>query len=211
MAEYMRRAVDLCMTLLLPVLMAYSLVGELLHEIAGMAMLLLAILHHVLNGGFFKGLRRGKYTPYRAVSTAIDLLLCVGMALLPLSGIVMSRHLFAFLPALPLQSTARTVHLLCAYWTFCLLCVHAGMHLDALFGRLKAWTLGGLAAIAAYGAVAFVRREIHAYLILRTQFVFFDFDAPLALFFSDYLAIMTLFATLGLLLARALRRIGKRA
>ena len=49
--KQLRRTVDVLMTALLPCLMAYSLIGETFHEIAGVAMLALFITHHGLNRG----------------------------------------------------------------------------------------------------------------------------------------------------------------
>lgn len=65
--------------------------------------------------------------------------------------------------------------------------------------------------VAVYGAYAFVGRGLPSYLFLQTQFVFFNFDEPLALFFVDYLAIMGLFVWIGHYLAKAARRLEKPA
>ena len=40
---------DVCMTICLLLLMAYSFVGEVAHEIIGIAIFVLFILHHILN------------------------------------------------------------------------------------------------------------------------------------------------------------------
>ena len=50
------------MTLLLPLLMAYSLIGELFHEIIGTLIFLLFIIHHVLNRKWGGSLLKGKYS-----------------------------------------------------------------------------------------------------------------------------------------------------
>ena len=41
--------IDIAMTVLLPMMMAYSLIGEAFHEITGTALLVLFIVHHILN------------------------------------------------------------------------------------------------------------------------------------------------------------------
>ena len=46
---------------------------------------------------------------------------------------------------------------------------------------------------------------------MQSQFVFFDFDEPLVLFFLDYLAVMAAFVWLGHALAKASLRRGKAA
>ena len=60
-----RWIVDAVMVVLLPVLMAYSLVGEAFHEVAGTLMLVLFLLHHWLNRAWLKGLFRGRCTVRR--------------------------------------------------------------------------------------------------------------------------------------------------
>ena len=56
------------------------------------------------------------------------------------------------------------------------------------------------------GVCAFIRRDIPLYLFLRSQFVFFDYTEPLIFFFADYLAVMVLFAAVGLYISRILKR-----
>ena len=46
-----RVIVDISMIVLMPLLMAYSLIGETFHEVAGTAMLALFIAHHVISTG----------------------------------------------------------------------------------------------------------------------------------------------------------------
>ena len=57
--------IDFGMTVLLPLLMAYTLVGEAAHEWLGMAMLALFVLHHVLNFRWLKNLPHGCYSGFR--------------------------------------------------------------------------------------------------------------------------------------------------
>ena len=200
-----RILIDAAMTVLLPCLMAYSLIGETFHEIAGVAMLGLFIAHHILNRAWFKGLFRGRYSPYRAFTTALDLLLCAVMLFLPLSGIMMSKHLFKFLPADGLSATARTVHLLASYWGFTLMSLHLGLHMDAMLKKKPKWLGIAAGAVSLYGIFAFLKRELPLYMTLRSQFVFFDYAEPRVLFFADYLAIMALFATAGFAIGRLLK------
>ncbi len=48
--------IDLAMTALIPMLMAYSLIGETFHEIAGTIMVILFLAHHWMNRMWWKGL-----------------------------------------------------------------------------------------------------------------------------------------------------------
>ena len=189
------------MVLLLPLLMAYSLIGEAFHEATGTLMLALFILHHWLNRRWWKSLFRGKYSLQRFFRTALNLLLLLFMICQPLCGILMSKHLYTFLPADGVSSVARAIHLPLANWGFVLMSFHAGTHLDTMLPKeKKAIILDILAAISIYGIYAFFKRQIPAYMFLRLPFAFFDYSEARIFFFADYLSVMVLFATLGFLL-----------
>ena len=203
-----RTILDAAMVLLLPLLMAYSLIGEAFHEVAGTLMLALFILHHWLNRRWWKSLFRGKYSLHRFFRTALNLLLLLFMICQPLCGILMSKHLYTFLPADGVSSVARAIHLPLANWGFVLMSFHAGTHLDTMLPKeKKAIILDILAAISIYGIYAFFKRQIPAYMILRLPFAFFDYSEARIFFFADYLSVMVLFAMLGFLL---FQRIGKK-
>lgn len=187
------------MVLLLPLLMAYSLIGEAFHEVAGTLMLALFLLHHWMNRTWWKNLFKGQYSPQRVFQTVLNLLLLIFMIVQPLCGILMSKHLYSFLPADGLSSVARAIHLPLANWGFVLMSLHAGTHLSAMLpkGRKKAAVLGCLGAVSLYGAYAFVKRQIPAYMFLKLPFVFFDYSEPRVFFLADYLAVMILLTMLG--------------
>lgn len=218
----LRNGVDLAMTAALLLLMTYERIGEASHEVLGLCMVVLFLVHHGLNRSWAKHLLHGRYTPFRAVQTALAGLLLLGMLGSAVSGVMLSRHAFAFLSLRQGQSGARTLHLLCGYWNFVLMSLHLGLHGERLrtlarqrlpavprWGRLA--VRAAAAALACYGAYAFYRREIGRYLLLENQFVFFDFREPLALFLLDYLAAAWLFVCAGDLLARLLLRAGRKA
>lgn len=195
------------MVLLLPLLMAYSLIGEAFHEVAGTLMLALFILHHWMNRAWWKSLLRGKYSPQRVFRTALNLLLLIFMIAQPLCGILISKHLYTFLPTDGVSSVARAIHLPLANWGFALMSLHAGTHLGAMLPKeKKAIILGFLAAISLYGIYAFFKRQIPAYMFLRLPFAFFDYSEVRFFFFTDYLSVMVLFATLGFVLIHGFRK-----
>ena len=211
---------DVAMTVILLLLMAYSLVGEVAHEWLGIAMFALFILHHVLNGKWSKSVFKGKYTPYRVFQTVLVVLALCSMLGSMVSGIVLSRHALSFLPINGGQSWARTVHMLSAYWGFVFISLHLGLHWNIMMNMagkmfkkpstIRKWIvrIGGL-LIAGYGVYAFIKREIGSYMFLKNQFVFFDFDEPLILFLLDYIAVMGLFV-LGIhYIATAMKKIKK--
>ena len=158
---------DVVMTGVLPVLMAYSLAGEMLHEIVGTVMLALFIAHHILNRKATAAMFKGKQTPMRILNTVVNLLLFAVMLCLPISGIVLSKHLYTFLPTDGLSAIARTAHLLLSYWGFALMSFHLGLHADLWLNRLKkrkaAFIILSimLSLIAAFGAYAFITTRLY--------------------------------------------------
>ena len=218
MKKKLRIVIDIGMVLLLPLLMAYSLVGETAHEYLGIGMLVLFAAHHSLNTAWWKRLHRGRYTPLRVFGTVVNLALAIIMLALLISGMVLSRHVFRFLH-LGGAAAARTVHLLASYWELVLMSVHAGMHGSMISGMLRKkfnirrsstagmWTLRLIAVLLAVcGIYAFVKHKISSYLFLRTQFVFIDFSQPVALVLLDYLAIIALFAIVGYCISKVINK-----
>ena len=70
-----KRIVDAAMTVLLLCLMAYQVTGEMAHEWIGMGMTVLVIIHQILNRKWYGALFKGKYNPYRSISTVLNILL----------------------------------------------------------------------------------------------------------------------------------------
>lgn len=103
---------DISMTVVQLFLMAYSLVGEAIHEWLGIGMFALFILHHILNGKWSRSLLKGKYTPFRILQTVLVALALCSMLGSMISGIILSRHALDFLPITGGQSWARTLHML---------------------------------------------------------------------------------------------------
>ena len=209
MKKHIRILVDCGMVLLLPLLMAYSLVGEAAHEYLGIGMFLLFVSHHILNIAWWKHIFRGKYTLLRVLGTVINLALAMIMLVLPISGMILSRNVFRFLHFNGV-STARTVHLMASYWGLVLMSFHAGMHGNVMMGmirkdtnpqspsKIKIWSLRIITVLLAVcGVHAFMKNEIGSYLFLRTQFVFIDFSKPVFFVLKDYFNIIALFALTG--------------
>lgn len=100
--------------------------------------------------------------------------------------------------------------------------LHLGLHWKMVLGMVRRtagpvsspalrWTLRiGGAAVAVYGLYALVKNQIPSYLLLQSSFVFFDFERPLPLFFTEYLAIMGLFVFLAHYGAWGVQRLTKK-
>ena len=216
-----KMAIDILMTVILLFLMGFQFWGDAAHEWAGAGMFVLFIIHHILNRGWYRALFKGKYSPARIFQVVINLLLFLVMIGQMISGIMLSRHVFAFLPIDGGMSFARLLHMVAAYWGFVLMALHLGLHWNMVLGRLgrglriiqssrikniTAKTVGII--IAFYGIYVFVRRDLLTYMFLRTQFVFMDFGESVFLFYLDYLAMMGCFIFIAYYLSKWLKKAG---
>lgn len=216
--QKIRMIADAAMMILLPFLMAYSLMGEAVHEGMGIVMAFLFLLHHVLNIRWYQNLTRGRWPALRIWGTVINGLLMVVMIALPVSGIMMARHIFHF-PAISSGiSIARQIHLLASHWGFLLMGLHLGLHWNAMMGMIKRAANVGppkklcgtvlkilALLLSLYGVYAFVQLRYDAYLFLQDQFVFFDFSKPLLLSLAERVSVLCLFASVSYYIAKLFR------
>ena len=200
---------DLALTMILLFLIGYSLIGEEIHEWLGLGMLLLMIFHHALNVSWYQNLKKGQYSPYRCVQTALTALLLFTVLDSMFSGLMLSQYVLDFLPFYGGNELARALHLPCAYWGFLFMGLHLGLHWGAVMGmarrimnlhtasKYRSGILRLLAAvISCYGLYAFFHNGLPDYLLLRSSFVFFPPDQTAPQFLMDYAAIMGLYLTI---------------
>lgn len=211
--------IDLFMTLFLLMLMAYQITGEKLHEWFGAGMVVLFLIHNFLNIRWYGSLLKGKYTSLRILRTVINFSVLAAMLALAYSGIVMSRHVFSFLPINGGMATARVMHLVGSYWGFVLMSVHLGLHWGMVIGMFRRFSGGKKAVafacifrliaamIAGYGAVCFYRADILSYMFLQADFVFLDYEKSPVSVFTEYMAMMGLWVFISYYVSKALGRL----
>lgn len=208
--------IDIAMSIVLFVCMSYQFVGQKNHEIAGAVMLVLFILHHILNIRWFKSLLKARYGPQRIFLTAIDFAMLITMLLVMISGIRMSRTVFAFLDLkLMGMETARSLHMSMSYLGFLLMGIHIGMHFGMIQNMMRkmfkiegksktrTWILRGIDMVTvAYGVYALLKRNFLSYITLQMHFVFFDYTEPVIFYILDLMAIMILMGSIGYYIQR---------
>lgn len=210
--------VDLVMTCLLLFLMAYQVTGDAAHEWLGMGMFCLFLTHNILNIRWYKSLFKGKYTALRILQTAVNLLVFLSMIGLMISGIMMSRHVFAFLSVGGSMSFARILHLVASYWGFALMSVHLGLHWGMVIGMMRRLANGKVLsaagsilraaafAAAAYGAYVFYTSNIVSYMFLQNQFVFMDYEQSALSVLTENLVMMGMWVFIAYYGSRLLQK-----
>ena len=193
-------ALDIAMALAFTAVMATALVQEAPHEWLGITLFALMTTHAVINRKWLASIFRGRHDALRVLQIVLiaGLLVCVIGQLA--SSLVLSKHAFGFLPALPGASWARRAHMLCSYWAFIFAFAHAGLHMRVPKGMLP-WQIWAarivFAIIACFGVYSFMQLDLWRYLTGQVQFAFADYSTPLALtavrFASTAILVMGIF------------------
>lgn len=212
--------VDMGMTIMLLLLMAYEMIGQAAHEWLGIEIFVLCMIHHILNRKWCRNVLKGKYTPFRTWQMVLAVGVLMTMLGSMMNGIIISRSVLSFLPITGGQSFGRNLHIISAYWGFVLMSLHLGLHWSMMMRMAKkrvrnmnyigTWILqvaGFL--IAAYGTYAFVKRDIGTYMLMQSHFVFFDYKEPLIFFLADYIASMGLFVWIGHYWTKGIKQLQK--
>ena len=200
-----KRIIDIFMSVLLLFLTAYQVTGESAHEWLGISMTVLLVIHNFLNRKWYKAIFKGKYSPYRAAVTAINIFLLVSIALTALSGMAMSNHAVPFMYGIIDVMTARKLHLAMSYWSFIFIGMHIGMHIKAMTAKMSGAPklLFGtvLALISAAGLWFFAKSGIVNYIFFRTHFAFLDYDTAKPFIILKNLAMLLFWVQAGIITA----------
>lgn len=204
-----RLALDAFMLALILLEFAYGLTGSMVHELIGLAMLQLFLLHGGLNWQWISSLLKGRYNAFRMLNVSVNALLLIASLVMMVSGMVNSELLFSA-TGVELELIPREVHTAAAYWFLILMAVHLGLHWKmvlsearSLAGLAEPSRLGRLAlklsaaGIVVAGVQSSFARGVLGKLTAYYSFDYWDFDASIAGFFLQYLAIVGLYATLA--------------
>ena len=207
-----KRIVDTLMTVLLLCLMAYQVTGEAAHEWIGMGMTVLVIIHQILNRKWYGALFKGRYNPYRSITTVLNILLLASFALTAFCGMSMSSYAVPFLYGMAPVSFVRRMHLSMSHWSFVLMGLHLGMHIPAMTAglKLKDRTKAILACIFTFisgiGLWLFMRNGMPEYLFFRVPFAFLDYEKAGWLVFLENLLMLSFWTFIGTWAALAGRK-----
>ena len=210
----LRLTLDIAMTILSIILMGgnYFFPADIVHEILGVGLFVLWVIHVILNRRWYGAIFKGKYKPYRIMQTVINCGILICTIFLMVSGIILSNHVFTFLGIESGLGFARIAHLLASHWYYLFMSLHIGLHVGMIVNKIisqgrtrKIILYTILALVCAYGVYAFIARGVWKYLILQQQFFFFDLERGYILFAIDYISIIILFAAISNFVASRLK------
>ena len=204
-----RLGLDAAMILLFVAALAFRMTGRIAHEWIGLFLGILFCVHTVINLGWYMYIFKGKYSMKRILNTSTNLALIMVMAVLCVTGILNSRHIFGFSQYFD-GDNIRQIHSIAAYWGLVLSGVHTGLHWEVILAALRttfrkmfeskiaAYALKGLAAlVTVYGVWSSFDRDMGSKLFLGFSFDFWNPDRPLALFFTNNVSIIGLYAVIS--------------
>ena len=133
----LKLTLDIVMTLLMIVLMGYNITGNLIHEILGIAVLVMIIIHNLLNIKWFISVFKGKQKNYKLkLKVIINLLLTINSIFLLISSLIISQNVFLFLGIANLGNWTY-IHRLTAYLEIIMIAIHLGFHWKMVIGAFR--------------------------------------------------------------------------
>ncbi len=102
-----------------------------IHEIIGICLVILVIVHLYLNRSYLKGINKGKYTPKRSLTLAINIAFIVVFILNCAFGLISGQFIDMG------NLTTIYLHKILAYLSVILLGMHLGTNLDKSIKKIK--------------------------------------------------------------------------
>jgi hypothetical protein len=140
---------DIIMIVLMLLEFSAQFTGNIIHEIIGIILAVLFIIHNLLNYKWYTSLFKGKYNFNRVMTIIINLLLFISMIIVISSSIPISRTVFNFL-SLNGNMSIRSIHTASAYWSLVFMAIHLGMHFNLISGIIKNKTTGKIIRLIKY-------------------------------------------------------------
>lgn len=214
-------ALDSVMLALILIEFAYWLTGSTIHELLGLGLLGLFVVHGDWNWAWFRSLFKGRYKGMRRLTLTVNTLLLVSALVTLVSGIVNADLLFVA-TGVELEWIPREIHTASANWFLILVAVHLGLHWKLVMNEsrrlvgldgpspARRTVLGVLAAlIAIAGAHVSIERSPYSRLTAHYSFGDRQFDESAIGFFVQYLAIVGLYASVAYYAVQFVRSVGQ--
>ena len=177
-SRVLKLALDAVMLILLVLMYKKQVISMSFHEIGGLALIGLFVIHHLLNARWIGAVTKrlfAKATPGLVRARYIvDALLLIAFLTVGVTGILINKTLFAIHAA----GNAKTLHYFASAIAILLMGVHLGLHADYIFGKLfrkganrvaKLATAIVLALLVAFGGYSLFTTQFVSYLAAPIQ------------------------------------------
>lgn len=197
--EKVKKIVDILMTIIFILLMCNQVTGVFTHEILGVSVIILFIIHQILNRNFYKNIFKGKYNKLRVALFIINILLLIMMVVMIISSLMISQHLFRGLD-FGTELLGRRLHIISAYSIYMLIGLHLGLHYNVIIKLKKEnkiiLNVFLILFAAVFGINGFIKKEFINKITLQSLYPLYSED-NIIMFFVDYIGIFIMFMIIG--------------
>lgn len=213
--KYLRISIDCAMLVFFVLAMAYVLTGNQWHEVVGILLFALVLMHCGLNFTWFR--RIFTFSDIRRLLTMRNLcniFLALSFLTTIAAGVLISQFLFTFIPWEG-GLLMRQIHIASAYWLLVFAALHTGLHWHSLYNRVVSWKTnrwvtrmlwGVVILLSGLGIHAFIVHEVHYKLILYYAFSFPDANSNGGRILLDHALMFVPFSVLAYCFDRMQRR-----
>lgn len=191
--------VDILMTIIFILLMANQITGIFTHEILGISVIVLFLIHQILNKNFYKNLFKGKYNKLRVGFLIINILLLIMMIIMIISALMISQHIFR---ALDFGSyyVGKILHIISAYSIYMLIGLHLGLHYNSIIKLKKEnkiiLNVFLILFAVIFGINGFFKKEFVEKLTLQNLYPIYSED-NIIMILIDYIGIFIMLTMIG--------------
>ena len=161
--------IDILMFILMLLEFSRGYLEPIYHEIFGILLFILVIIHLILNKNYIKNIFKGKYNISRIIMLIINILFFTTFFLSIIFGILSSEELLTFLSINSL--TIIKLHKVISYICLITLGMHLGINMNAIFGKIIKIIKSKIVLyiisliIIVYGIYSFIKLDIFKHLI----------------------------------------------
>lgn len=187
--KILKICLDVLMTIVIILLMNSMITGMTIHEIIGIAILIVAIIHNILNMKWIKAMTQNLFrrdVPIKGkIMYIINFIAFIVLTADVITGILISEALFPNIQISDRQAVVSWHHLL-SYWLLIIISVHIGLHWDLIVNSFKnllnKWNMKwqdsivvkiifkiAYIAIAIAGIISLAKPDIHDNFILQNN------------------------------------------
>ncbi len=184
--------IDILLLIFITLEFSKGYMNPLYHEIFGIILIILLLIHLILNKNYLKNISKGKYNLSRTIMLTINTLFMLTFILSLLFGILSSE---VFLKSFNIGSfTIIKLHKICAYMSIIIMGFHLGINFNAMFSkitkRIKNKSLLHITKliIILYGIYSFIRLDILKHILGTYGFSIIEGNILINIF--EYLSIV---------------------
>ena len=184
--------IDILLLIFITLEFSKGYMNPLYHEIFGIILIILLLIHLILNKNYLKNISKGKYNLSRTIMLTINTLFMLTFILSLLFGILSSEVL---LKSFNIGSfTIIKLHKICAYMSIIIMGFHLGINFNAMFSkktkRIKNKSLLHITKliIILYGIYSFIRLDILKHILGTYGFSIIEGNILINIF--EYLSIV---------------------